>query len=84
MEIQNRKNTCKIKDIKDIEVKLLISDKLIDKEIEKDKFLLEIQNAAKKVSKLMNKISDHFTEKTYIIDKVERIKGIINDLSKLS
>ena len=32
----------------------------------------------------MNKISDHFTEKTYIIDKVERIKGIINDLSKLS
>jgi len=84
LEIQNRKTSSKIKDIKDIEVKLLISDKLIDKEIEKDKFLLEIQNAAKKVSKLMNKISDHLTEKTYIIEKVESLKGIINDLSKLS
>jgi len=32
LEIQNRKSSIKIKDMKDIEVKLLISDKLINKD----------------------------------------------------
>ena len=84
MEIQNKKMDIKIKDIKDIEVKLLISDKPINIEVEKDKFLLGIQDISKKIAKLMKKISDHLTEKDYILDKMEKIKDIIDQLSKIS
>ena len=84
MEIQNKKMDIKIKDIKDIEVKLLISDKPINIEVEKDKFLLGIQDISKKIAKLMKKISDHLTEKDYILDKMEKIKDIIDELSKIS
>ena len=84
LDIQNEKKDMKIKDIKDIEIKLLISDIQINKEIEKDKFLITIKEISKKIAKLMKKISNHLTEKSYIIEKMETIKDIIDELSKIS
>ena len=83
-DIQSEKKDIKIKDIKDIEIKLLISDLQINKEIEKDKLLNSIQEISKKIAKLMKKISEHLTEKNYIIEKIEKIKDIIDEFSKIS
>ena len=83
-EIQDKKKEIKLKDIKDIEVKLIISDRIINKEIEKDDFLLCIQEISKKVSKLMKRISEHLNDKKYILGILEKIKEIIDELSKLS
>ena len=84
LDIQNKKEDIKLKDIKDIEVKLLISDTPINIEIKKDKFLLKIQEIAKKIAKFMKKISEHLTEKDYIIEKMEKIKEIIDEFSGVS
>ena len=82
MDIQNKKKDIKLKDIKDIDVKLLISGMPINAEIEKDAFLLSIQDISKKIAKLMKKISDHLTEKDYILEKMEKQKKILMNFQK--
>ena len=83
IEIQNSNKNIDIKNI-DMNIKILISDNLIKKDIEEDKFLLSIKEISDKISKNMKKISDHLKESEYIIKKVEIIKDIIQELSKLS
>ena len=84
LEIKNAKKDISRKDAIYIDIKLSISDKIIKKDLEKDEFLLNIQEISKKISKLMKKISEHLTDKDYIISKIETIKEIIEEFSNIS
>ena len=84
LEIKNSKKGIGIKEEMYMDIKLSISDKTIIKELEKDEFLLCIYNISIKISKLMKKISEHLTDKNYVIKKIETIKEIIEEFSNIS
>jgi len=84
LEIKNSKKDIGIKEEMYMDIKLSISDKTIIKELEKDEFLLSIYNISIKISKLMKKISEHLTDKNYVIKKIETIKEIIEEFSNIS